>query len=62
MTVNRGAAARRPAYTIGYTYPDLLEFAGPVGSPLRAATGWTRVDSAPCSISRQQGVKRAGQA
>jgi iron(III) transport system permease protein len=31
-----------PAYIIGYTYTDLLEFAGPVQSLLREATGWTR--------------------
>jgi iron(III) transport system permease protein len=33
-----------PAYIIGYTYTDLLEFAGPVQSLLREATGWTRAD------------------
>jgi iron(III) transport system permease protein len=33
-----------PAYIIGYTYTDLLEYAGPVQSLLREATGWTRAD------------------
>jgi iron(III) transport system permease protein len=33
-----------PAYIIGYVYTDLLEFAGPVQSLLRAATGWTPAD------------------
>ena len=30
-----------PAYIIAYVYTDLLEFAGPVQSTLRAITGWT---------------------
>src|SRR5690606_28376852 len=33
-----------PAYIIGYTYTDLLEYAGPVQTMLRDATGWTRAD------------------
>jgi iron(III) transport system permease protein len=35
-----------PTYIIGYTYTDLLEFAGPVQTLLRDATGWTRADYA----------------
>ncbi len=33
-----------PTYIIAYTYTDLLQYAGPVQSALRAATGWTRQD------------------
>ena len=33
-----------PAYIIGYTYTDLLEYAGSVQTLLRDATGWTRAD------------------
>ena len=33
-----------PAYIIGYTYTDLLEYAGPVQGLLREATGWTHAD------------------
>jgi len=33
-----------PAYIIGYTYTDLLQFAGPVQTGLRDAMGWTRND------------------
>ena len=33
-----------PTYIIGYAYADLLAFAGPVQSALRAATGWRRDD------------------
>ena len=34
-----------PAYIIGYTYTDLLQFAGPVQTGLREAMGWsTRAD------------------
>jgi iron(III) transport system permease protein len=33
-----------PAYIIGYAYTDLLAFAGPVQSALRAAFGWGRND------------------
>ena len=33
-----------PAYVVAYVYTDLLEFAGPVQSALRAATGWTAPD------------------
>ena len=29
-----------PAYVVAYVYTDLLEFAGPVQSALRGATGW----------------------
>ena len=29
-----------PAYVVAYVYTDLLEFAGPLQSALRAATGW----------------------
>ncbi len=33
-----------PAYIIGYTYTDLLQFAGPVQSALRETMDWTRDD------------------
>jgi iron(III) transport system permease protein len=33
-----------PAYVIAYVYTDLLQFAGPVQTWLREATGWTRRD------------------
>jgi iron(III) transport system permease protein len=33
-----------PAYIIGYTYAGLLEYAGPLQTLLRDATGWTRAD------------------
>ncbi|MCY3837669.1 MAG: iron ABC transporter permease, partial [Gammaproteobacteria bacterium] len=33
-----------PAYVVAYVYTDLLEFAGPVQSALRAATGWAAGD------------------
>jgi iron(III) transport system permease protein len=33
-----------PTYIIGYTYTDLLQFAGPVQTVLRELTGWTRAD------------------
>ncbi|MDE0039220.1 MAG: iron ABC transporter permease [Gammaproteobacteria bacterium] len=33
-----------PAYVVAYVYTDLLEFAGPVQSTLRAATGWAAGD------------------
>ena len=33
-----------PAYLLAYTYTDLLEYAGPVQSALRAWFGWTRTD------------------
>jgi len=33
-----------PAYVIAYTYTDLLQFAGPVQSWIRAATGWAHGD------------------
>jgi iron(III) transport system permease protein len=33
-----------PAYIIGYTYTDFLQYAGPLQSALREATGWTRQD------------------
>jgi iron(III) transport system permease protein len=33
-----------PTYVIGYTYADLLAFAGPIQSAIRALTGWGRGD------------------
>ena len=33
-----------PAYVVAYVYTDLLEFAGPVQTVLRAATGWEAGD------------------
>ena len=33
-----------PTYIIGYAYADLMAFAGPLQSALRAATGWARGD------------------
>jgi iron(III) transport system permease protein len=33
-----------PAYVMAYAYTDLLQFAGPVQSALREATGWARAD------------------
>ena len=33
-----------PTYIIGYTYTDLLQFAGPVQTMLRETMGWTRQD------------------
>jgi iron(III) transport system permease protein len=33
-----------PTYIIGYAYADLLTFAGPLQSALRAAMGWSRGD------------------
>ncbi len=33
-----------PAYVMAYAYTDLLQFAGPVQSGLRASMGWTRAD------------------
>ena len=33
-----------PAYVMAYAYTDLLQFAGPVQSWLRATMGWTRAD------------------
>jgi iron(III) transport system permease protein len=33
-----------PAYIIGYTFTDLLQFAGPVQTGLRELTGWSRGD------------------
>lgn len=33
-----------PTYIIGYTYTDLLQFAGPVQTGLREVMGWTRED------------------
>jgi len=33
-----------PAYVIAYTYTDVFQFAGPVQTWLREATGWTRRD------------------
>lgn len=33
-----------PTYIIGYTYTDLLQYAGPVQTTLREVMGWTRDD------------------
>ncbi|MGI9510736.1 MAG: ABC transporter permease, partial [Geminicoccaceae bacterium] len=33
-----------PTYIIGYTYTDLLQYAGPVQTALREAMGWSRHD------------------
>jgi len=33
-----------PTYIIGYTYTDLLQYAGPIQSLLRETLGWTRQD------------------
>ena len=33
-----------PAYVMAYAYTDLLQYAGPLQTGLRAATGWTRAD------------------
>ena len=33
-----------PTYIIGYTYTDLLQFAGPLQTAMRSATGWGRAD------------------
>lgn len=33
-----------PAYVVAYAYTDLLQFAGPVQSALRAMTGWSHGD------------------
>lgn len=33
-----------PAYVSAYVYTDLMDFAGPIQSGLRALTGWTRED------------------
>ncbi len=33
-----------PAYVMAYAYTDLLQFAGPVQTALREATGWARAD------------------
>ena len=33
-----------PAYVMAYAYTDLLQFAGPLQTGLRTATGWTRAD------------------
>jgi iron(III) transport system permease protein len=33
-----------PAYIVAYAYTDFLQFAGPLQSALRAATGWRRGD------------------
>jgi len=35
-----------PAYVMAYAYTDLLQYAGPVQSWLRASFGWTRADYA----------------
>ena len=33
-----------PAYVMAYAYTDMMQFAGPVQSGLRASLGWTRAD------------------
>ncbi|MGI9508179.1 MAG: ABC transporter permease, partial [Geminicoccaceae bacterium] len=33
-----------PTYIIGYTYTDLLQYAGPLQTALREAMGWSRQD------------------
>ena len=35
-----------PAYVVAYVYTDLLEYAGPVQTALRAVTGWSAADYA----------------
>lgn len=45
-----------PTYIIGYAYADLLTFAGPLQSALRAAMGWGRGDYWFPNIGSPQGV------
>lgn len=45
-----------PTYIIGYAYADLLTFAGPLQSALRAATGWGRDDYWFPNFGSPQGV------
>ena len=45
-----------PTYIIGYAYADLLTFAGPLQSALRAATGWSRGDYWFPNFGSSQGV------
>ena len=44
----------------GYTYTDLLEYAGPVQSLLREATGWTHADYWFPQIRSLPGAARSG--
>ncbi len=45
-----------PTYIIGYAYADLLTFAGPLQSALRAAMGWSRGDYWFPEFGSPQGV------
>jgi iron(III) transport system permease protein len=45
-----------PTYIIGYAYADLLTFAGPLQSALRAAMGWSRGDYWFPNFGSSQGV------
>ena len=45
-----------PTYIIGYAYADLLTFAGPVQSALRATMGWSRGDYWFPNFGSAQGV------
>jgi iron(III) transport system permease protein len=45
-----------PTYIIGYAYADLLTFAGPLQSGLRATMGWSRGDYWFPEIGSPQGV------
>ncbi len=45
-----------PTYIIGYAYADLLTFAGPLQSALRAAMGWARGDYWFPDFGSSQGV------
>jgi len=45
-----------PTYIIGYAYADLLTFAGPLQSKLRAAMGWSRGDYWFPEFGSPQGV------
>ncbi|MFN4017192.1 MAG: ABC transporter permease [Reyranella sp.] len=45
-----------PTYIIGYAYADLLTFAGPLQSALRAAMGWGRDDYWFPNFGSSQGV------
>ncbi|HQS17900.1 MAG TPA: iron ABC transporter permease [Reyranella sp.] len=45
-----------PTYIIGYAYADLLTFAGPLQSGLRATMGWTRGDYWFPQFGSPQGV------
>ena len=45
-----------PAYVVAYVYTDLLDFAGPVQTALRAATGWQAGDYTPPPIRSLPGA------